>query len=153
MQAAFVNLKGVALGAVEAARSMANGLIIPLVLPNSAALDVADLVSAVGALQNVAPVQHSSFALSAGAADTSSGAAGGIVRDMGGIGLPLGGMNATAAVFGMAPGRGGTGGQGFGGQGGPGPGGQSGGGASGFTGKWSLYDEKCVLSGKETYNS
>ena len=40
-QEAFVNLKGVALGAVEAARSMATGTMIPPGLLNSAALNAA----------------------------------------------------------------------------------------------------------------
>ena len=71
---------------------------------------------------------------------------------MGGTGWLLGGMSATAIVFGMAPGRGGTVGQGFGGQGASGPGCPSGGGAPSFTGKWLLYDEKYVLSGKGAYN-
>ena len=72
---------------------------------------------------------------------------------MGGTGWPLGGMNATAAVFGTTPDRGGAGGQGFGGQGGTGPGGQRGGGAAKPGGRWSLYDEQYVLSGKGVFNA
>ena len=74
---------------------------------------------------------------------------------MGGTGWPLGGMRATgAAVFGMTPERRGDGGDGFGGTGlgGFGPGGV---GPGGLTGKWflSVYDEKCVLSGKGVFNA
>ena len=164
MQESFDALTGIALGAAAAARTGPTAP--PPGLPNSAALEAAfntldgrttalsasvhsltadftlrnaqvnDLVSAVSALQHVTPAQHSSSAASAGAADASSAAAEGIARDT--HGWPLGGMNATATVFGNTLDRGVTGDQGFGGQGGPGPGGQSGGGASSFTGKWSM---------------
>ena len=44
-------------------------------------------------------------------------------------------------------------GNGDGGFGGGGPGGLSGGGSPSFNGKWALYDEKYVLSGKGVFNA
>ena len=112
MQESFDALKGIALGAAAAVR--AGPTASPPGPPNLAALEsnfstldgrtsaisiavhtltadltlcnaqVNDLVSAVSTLQYVAPAQHSSFAASAGAADTSSAAADCIARDMGG---------------------------------------------------------------------
>ena len=66
-------------------------------------------------------------------------------------------MRATAAIFWMTPERRGNGDGGFGGGGSGGPSGgglrgPSGGGLGGFGGKWSLYDEKYVLSGKGAHN-
>ena len=58
-------------------------------------------------------------------------------------------MRATAAVFEMTLDRRGNGECGFGGGGSGGP---SGGGLPSFNSKWSLYDEKYVLSGKGIYN-
>ena len=115
-QEAFTNLKGIVLGAVEAARNLSAGPTIPSGIPNSAALKAAlaqldgrasalsatvhspttdftivrvqigDLISAVGALQTATRVQHSGFAASAGDADAASGAAIGPERNMGGTG-------------------------------------------------------------------
>ena len=66
-------------------------------------------------------------------------------------------MPATTRMFGGTGGDGGFGGGGSGspagggaGFGGTGPGGPSGG---GFGGRWSLYDEKYVLSRKGAYNA
>ena len=106
-----------------------------------------DLISAVVALQTATPVQHSGSATSEGAVDASAGAAVGPERNS--HGWPLGGMRATATVFGMTPDRRGSGDGGFGGGGSGGP---SGGWVPSFNGKWSLYDEKYVLSGKGIYN-
>ena len=121
-------------------------------------VQVNDLVSAVGVLQNATPTQHSGPAASASVVDASAGAAAGADIDplWPNGGWPVGGMPATTRVFGGTGGDGGFGGGGAGGPtggcgcGGAGPGGPSGG---SFGRRWSLYDEKYVLSGKGMYNS
>ena len=67
-------------------------------------------------------------------------------------------MKAGATVFhdmsGVGGGIGGqTSGGLFGGSGGAGPTGQTGGGTANPGGRWSLYDEKFVLSGKGVFNA
>ena len=121
-------------------------------------LQVNDLVSAVGVLQNATLTRHSGSTASASAEDASAGAAAGSGFDplLPNGGWPVGGMPAMMTVFG---GTGGDGGFGGGGSGGPTGGGGFGGTGPGcpsggrFGGRWSLYDEKYVLSGKGTYNA
>ena len=121
---------------------------------NFVPIQVGDLVNAVGALQNATPTQHSGLTASASAVDASTGAAARVERDP--LGWPVGGMHATTRVYSDTGGDGGFGGSGPGGPtgsggfGGSGLGGPSGG---GFGGRWSLCDEKYVLSGKGAYNA
>ena len=81
---------------------------------NIVSVQVGDLISVVGGLQNATCSQHSGSSASAGAADASTGAAVSLERDS--LGWLVEGMRATASVFGMTPDRHGSGGDGgFGG--------------------------------------
>jgi hypothetical protein len=120
------------------------------------AQQVNGLVGAVSALQSSTHTMHSGPAASAGVEGVSTGAAAGATGPLwpnGGWGpaRPAGGIPATARTFGGTEGDGGNGGGGHGGPTGGGPTGGGGlGGTGGFGGRWSLYDEKYVLSGKGT---